>query len=163
MRVRRLKSMRIGVISDTHGLFDKSIASIFESVDVIVHAGDIGKLEVVDRLEEIAPVIAVEGNNDSFKRFPVERVEEMAGFRIMIRHIFGETHQIKPGDLKMIEQTQPNVVVFGHSHRPYQQMLNHTLLFNPGSAGPRRFSLPRTVGILFLSPAGVEAQIRNLD
>lgn len=155
--------MLIGVISDTHGLFDQSIVSIFDGVDAIIHAGDIGKLEVITRLEELAPVFAVEGNNDSFKRFPVERVEEMAGRRIVIRHIFGELHQIKQSDRKMIEHIQPHVVVFGHSHRPYQHMLDRTLLFNPGSAGPRRFSLPRTVGILTLTREGAEAQIRNLD
>lgn len=155
--------MLIGVISDTHGLFDQSIVSIFEGVDAIIHAGDIGKLEVINRLEEIAPVFAVEGNNDSFKRFPIERVEEMAGRRVVIRHIFGELHQLKQNERKMIEQIQPHVVVFGHSHRPYQHMLDRTLLFNPGSAGPRRFSLPRTVGILSLTRRGAVAQIRNLE
>jgi uncharacterized protein len=153
----------VGVISDTHGLFDQSIVSIFDGVDAIIHAGDIGKLEVIDRLEEIAPVFAVEGNNDSFGRFPVERTEELAGRRVIIRHIFGELHQLKQGDRKMVEQIQPHVIVFGHSHRPYQQMLDRTLLFNPGSAGPRRFLLPRTVGILSLTRTMVEAHIRNLD
>ena len=66
-------------------------------------------------------------------------------------------------DRQMLEEVQPHVVVFGHSHRPYQQMLGATMLFNPGSAGPRRFSLPRTVGMLALSPAGIEARIINLD
>ena len=155
--------MIIGVISDTHGRFDRSIVSIFEGVDAIIHAGDIGKLEVIDRLEEIAPVFAVEGNNDSFRRFPVERLEELAGRHVIIRHIFGELHQLKQSDRKMVERIQPDVVVFGHSHRPYQQMLGRTLLFNPGSAGPRRFSLPRTVGILSLTRTGAEAEIRNLD
>ena len=155
--------MIIGVISDTHGRFDQSIVSTFEGVDAIIHAGDIGKLEVIDRLEEIAPVFAVEGNNDSFRRFPVERLEELAGRRVIIRHIFGELHQLKQSDRKMVERIQPDVVVFGHSHRPYQQMLNRTLLFNPGSAGPRRFSLPRTVGILSLTETGAEGEIRNLE
>lgn len=155
--------MIIGVISDTHGLFDQSIVSVFRGVDAIIHAGDIGKLEVIDRLEEIAPVFAVEGNNDSFRRFPVERLENLTGRRVIIRHIFGELHQLKQSDRKMVEQVQPHVVVFGHSHRPYQQMLNRTLLFNPGSAGPRRFSLPRTVGILSLTRAGTESHIRKLD
>jgi putative phosphoesterase len=152
----------IGVISDTHGMFDQSIVSIFEGVEAIIHAGDIGKLDVIDRLEEIAPVFAVEGNNDSFNRFPVERIEEFAGRQVLIRHIFGELHQLKQSDRKMVEEVQPQVIVFGHSHRPYQHMLDGTLLFNPGSAGPRRFSLPRTVGILSLTRAGAEAQIRNL-
>ncbi|MFY9554533.1 MAG: metallophosphoesterase family protein [Blastocatellia bacterium] len=155
--------MRIGVISDTHGIFDKSIPSIFRGVDAVIHAGDIGKLEVINRLEEIAPVFAVEGNNDSFNTFPVERVEEFAGHRIVIRHIFGELHQLRNGDRQMVEETQPEVVVFGHSHRPYQHMIQKTLLFNPGSAGPRRFSLPRTVGILSLKRSGAEARIIGLD
>ncbi len=155
--------MRIGVISDTHGLFDESIRSIFDDVDAIIHAGDIGKLEVIKRLEEIAQVLAVEGNNDSLGTFPNERMEELAGHRVMIRHIFGELHQLRQSDRRMVEDVQPHVVVFGHSHRPYQQMLGSTMLFNPGSAGPRRFSLPRTVGILSLKPSGPEARIISLD
>lgn len=155
--------MKIGVISDTHGLFDESIASIFAGVNAIIHAGDIGKLEVITRLEEIAPVIAVEGNNDSFGRFPVERVEELNGHRILVRHIFGELHQLRTTDKRMVEELQPHVVVFGHSHRPYEQMLGGAMLFNPGSAGPRRFSLPRTVGILSLDGKKPVSQIINLD
>lgn len=154
--------MRIGVISDTHGLFDESIRSIFDGVDAIIHAGDIGKLEVIDRLEQIAPVFAVEGNNDDFRTLPNERVEELAGRRVLIRHIFGELHQLKAGDKKIVEQLRPDIVVFGHSHRPYRQMLGQTMLFNPGSAGPRRFSLPRTVGMLSLKPSGAEARIITL-
>ncbi len=155
--------MKIGVISDTHGLFDESIMSIFAGVDAIIHAGDIGKLEVITRLEQIAPVIAVEGNNDSFERFPVQRVEELNGHRVLVRHIFGELHQLRSTDKRMLEELHPQVVVFGHSHRPYEQMLGGALLFNPGSAGPRRFSLPRTVGILSLDGERPESRIINLD
>jgi uncharacterized protein len=155
--------VRIGVISDTHGLFDESIPSIFDGVDAIIHAGDIGKLEVIRRLEQIAPVFAVEGNNDSFRTFPNDRVENLAGHRVMIRHIFGELHQLQKRDRKLVEEIKLQVVVFGHSHRPYQQMLGKTLLFNPGSAGPRRFSLPRTVGMLSLRRSSAEARIISLD
>jgi putative phosphoesterase len=155
--------MKIGVISDTHGLFDKSLAEIFAGVNAIIHAGDIGKMEVISRLEAIAPVIAVEGNSDSFGRFPVERVEELDGHRVLVRHIFGELHQLREKDRRLLEELQPGVVVFGHSHRPYQQMLDGAMLFNPGSAGPRRFSLPRTVGILSFDRERPEAQIINLD
>ena len=155
--------MRLGVISDTHGLFDDSIASIFAGVDWIIHAGDIGKLEIISRLEEIAPVVAVEGNNDWFGAFPTERVEEFAGQTVMIRHIFGELHQLEEKDKKLVEQLRPHVVVFGHSHRPYQEMLGQTMLFNPGSAGPRRFKLPRTVGLMTLEESRAEARIVSLD
>jgi putative phosphoesterase len=155
--------VNIGVISDTHGFFDESIASIFDGVDAIIHAGDIGKLEIIERLEAIAPVFAVRGNNDPSLILPEDRVEELAGRRIMIRHIFGELHQLKISDRKIVEQLRPDILVFGHSHRPYQQMLGKTMLFNPGSAGPRRFSLPRTVGMLTLNTFGAESQIITLD
>jgi hypothetical protein len=156
-------TLKIGVISDTHGLFDESIESIFAGVDAIIHAGDIGRLEVITRLEAIAPVFAVEGNNDSFGRFPAQRVEELHGHRILVRHIFGELHQLRTSDRQMVDELQPHVVVFGHSHRPYEQMLGGALLFNPGSAGPRRFSLPRTVGILSLDGEKPKSQIINLQ
>jgi putative phosphoesterase len=155
--------LRLGVISDTHGLFDSSITSIFAGVDAIIHAGDIGKMEIIARLEEIAPVVAVEGNNDWFGAFPTERVEEFAGQRVMIRHIFGELHQLDAKDRRLVERLQPRVVIFGHSHRPYREMLGQTMLFNPGSAGPRRFKLPRTVGLMTLEQSGAAAQIISLD
>ena len=155
--------MNIGVISDTHGRFDQAVEQIFRGVDLIIHAGDIGKIDVINSLEEIAPVLAVEGNNDSFGVFPTERIEKLSNFTVLIRHIFGELHQLRASDRAMIDSIRPDVLVFGHSHRPYQQMLGETLLFNPGSAGPRRFSLPRTVGLLSLDTATPVAQIVSLD
>lgn len=155
--------MRLGLISDTHGLFDTSLPGLFASVDLIVHAGDIGKLEVIEKLERIAPVLAVEGNNDWFNRFPTERVEEIAGRRLLVRHIFGELHQIGPPERALVEELRPDVLVFGHTHRPYKQSLGETILINPGSAGPRRFKLPRTVGLLKIEGGLLESEIINLD
>ncbi|HJQ26640.1 MAG TPA: metallophosphoesterase family protein [Blastocatellia bacterium] len=155
--------MKLGVISDTHGLFDAAINDIFAGVDAILHAGDIGKLEVIKRLEAIAPVFAVEGNNDWFGAYPTERLEAWNGQRVLIRHIFGELHQLDQAAFKELETMRPDVLVFGHSHRPYQQQVNGTLLFNPGSAGPRRFTLPRTVGLLTLEPTSITAKIISLD
>lgn len=155
--------MRLGIIADTHGVFDPAIPTIFAGVDRIIHAGDIGKLEIIQRLEAIAPVIAVEGNNDWFAAYPTERVEELAGHRVMIRHIFGELEQLDAPEKQLLERLQPDIVIFGHSHRPYRERLGQTLLFNPGSAGPRRFSLPRTVGLLTLNPSLAETEIVHLD
>jgi len=155
-------TLRIGVISDTHGVFDSSINELFRGVDSIIHAGDIGKLEIIHQLERIAPVLAVEGNNDWFNRFPSERIEDLAGHRVLVRHIFGELHQLREPERRIVDELQPSLVVFGHSHRPYAQMLGKTLLFNPGSAGPRRFSLPRTVGVLVLRGSKIETEIINL-
>src|SRR5262249_33610478 len=140
--------LRLGIISDTHGLFDEAIRKIFAGVAAIIHAGDIGKLDVIERLEEIAPVLAVEGNNDHFEEFPSQRVEQFQGHRLLITHIFGETHQLKRPQLDLLEQLNPDAVVFGHSHKAYSETYHKTLLFNPGSAGPKRFSLPRAVGLL---------------
>jgi hypothetical protein len=153
----------VGIVSDTHGRFDPALPRVFRGVDVIVHAGDIGRLEVIAALEVIAPVLAVEGNNDAFGRFPVERREELAGRRVYIRHIFGELHQLRRVDRELVERLRPDVVIFGHSHRPYRAVLGGTLLFNPGSAGPRRFSLPRTVGLLRLAPGRASARHVGLD
>jgi len=155
--------MKLGVISDTHGRFDEALPAIFKGVSAIIHAGDIGKIEVIERLERIAPVFAVEGNNDSFGVYPEERIEEWGDHLILIRHIFGELHQLRKAERQMIEEVQPDLVVFGHSHRPYCEALGDTMLFNPGSAGPRRFSLPRTVGLLSLTRNEVKSQIISLD
>ena len=155
--------MRIGVISDTHGMFDHTIVTLFDGVDAIIHAGDIGKLEVISRLEQIAPVIAVEGNNDWFNQFPTESIQKLAGHTVLIRHIFGELHQLQAADINMLDRVQPDIVIFGHSHRPYVDRLGRTMLFNPGSAGPKRFTLPRTVGLLSLAENHVDAEIIRLD
>jgi putative phosphoesterase len=155
--------VRIGVVSDTHGRFDEALVRIFRGVDAIVHAGDIGRWEVITALEAIAPVVAVEGNNDAFGRLPAERWEALAGRRIAVRHIFGERHQLRPADHDWLARHRPDIVIFGHSHRPYRTRLGHTLLFNPGSAGPRRFSLPRTVGLLTLGRGRTTARHVPLD
>ena len=144
-------------------MFDRSIVSLFDGVEAIIHAGDIGKLDIITRLEQIAPVIAVEGNNDWFNRFPTESIQKLAGHTVLIRHIFGELHQLQDADRNLLDSLQPDVVVFGHSHRPYVERLGRTMLFNPGSAGPKRFSLPRTVGLLSLAENHVDAEIIRLD
>ena len=144
-------------------MFDRAVVKLFDGVDAIIHAGDIGKLTVISELEQIAPVIAVEGNNDWFNQFPTESIQKLAGHLVLIRHIFGELHQLEAADRKMLDRVRPDVVVFGHSHRPYVERLGHTMLFNPGSAGPKRFSLPRTVGVLTLKENHIDAQIIRLD
>jgi|SRR5262249_32011177 len=157
------RSLRLGVISDTHGRFDPVIVPIFSGVDCIIHAGDVGKVEVISRLEEIAPVLAVEGNNDAPGLYPSERVERLAGRTVLVRHIFGELHQIGKKQREEVERLAPDLVIFGHSHRPYEALLGKAILFNPGSAGPKRFSLPRTVGLITIDDSGIRTQIRHLE
>jgi hypothetical protein len=144
--------MRIGVIADTHGLFDQAIVEHFQGVDHIVHAGDIGDASVIARLRELAPVTAVSGNVDGFGRsgFPREAVIKLAGHRIAVRHVIFEGGKLTKEGTAFLDREQPDVCIFGHTHQPKAEWFGKTLLFNPGSAGPRRFRLPRGVGFLVI-------------
>ena len=144
--------MRVGVIADTHGLFDPAIIRHFRDVDHILHAGDIGKRSVIEQLQTIAPVTSVSGNVDGFERsgFPREAVIELAGFRIAIRHVLYAQGKMTHEARVFLDREQPDICVYGHTHQSRVGWSGKTLLFNPGSAGPRRFSYPREVGLLNL-------------
>jgi putative phosphoesterase len=150
-------TIRIGLIADTHGLFDPAIRRHFAGVNRIIHAGDIGNRGVIERLEDIAPVIAVSGNVDDYDRsgFPVEIVIELAGYRIAIRHIISQGGKLTREGRAFLEREKPDVCVFGHTHRPTIERIGEMVLINPGSAGPKRFTLPRGIGMLTLATAGV--------
>jgi len=145
--------IRIGVIADTHGLFDPAILRHFEGVDHILHAGDIGDPSVIVKLEKLAPVTAVSGNVDGYERsgFPQETVLELGGKRMAIRHIVYEGGKLTDEGRAFLERERPDVCVFGHTHQPKAQRAGSILLFNPGSAGPKRFKLPRGVGLLTIA------------
>jgi len=147
---RTAAQLRIGVIADTHGLFDRAILRHFEGVDHILHAGDIGDPSVIVQLEKLAPVTAVSGNVDGYERsgFPPETVLELGGKRVAIRHIVYEGGKLSGEGRAFLDRERPDVCVFGHTHQPKAQRSGSILLFNPGSAGPKRFKLPRGVGIL---------------
>jgi uncharacterized protein len=106
-------------------------------VDAILHAGDIGGHHVLDALRAIAPVTFVRGNNDDGNGYEIARVS-IAGRRFLLTHIFRSELLQEPVD----------VIVFGHSHQPHNEVIGGVLLFNPGSAGPRRFKLPVMVGVI---------------
>ena len=158
------KAIRIGVIADTHGLFDPVVRQDFKDVDHIVHAGDIGDRSVIEQLEQIAPVIAVSGNVDSYEQsgIPFEVVIELAGRRIAIRHILYEGGKMTKGGRAFLEREHPDICIFGHTHQPRAEWFGKTLLFNPGSAGPKRFTLPRGIGLLHLSAANVTPHFISL-
>jgi uncharacterized protein len=163
--VIRSRALRIGVIADTHGLFDPAILYHFQAVDHILHAGDIGRGSVIEQLRAIAPVTAVSGNVDGYERsrFPPERVLKLAGHRIAIRHILFEGGKLTTEGRMFLERVQPDICIFGHTHRPKIEWLGKILLFNPGSAGPRRFKLSRGLGLLQLAHTEVEAQMIALS
>ena len=149
----------VGVIADTHGLLRPEAVAALASVDLIVHAGDIGSAALLDELARIAPVLAVRGNNDRdawAAPLPETVTAEIAGVRVHVVH-----------DLKMLAGDPAglgvDVVISGHSHKPSVTRRPGLLLLNPGSAGPRRFSLPIAVARLSLGPSGARAEIVELD
>ena len=159
------RAIRIGVIADTHGLFDPAVRRHFKGVDHIFHAGDIGDQSVIEQLEQIAPVTAVSGNVDDDEQsgFPSEAVIELAGLRIAIRHIVYEGGKITKDGRAFLDRQQPDICIFGHTHQPKAEWFGKTLLFNPGSAGPQRFSLPRGVGVLKLEKGEIVPSFVVLD
>src|SRR5882724_9124131 len=134
--------MRIGIISDTHGLLRPEAIAALRGVDHILHAGDIGVPEILDRLRELAPVTAVRGNVDREPWAPALRETELVevdDISIYMLHDLGQL-DLKP------EAAGFRVVIYGHSHQPKIEEKSGVLYFNPGSAGPRRFHLPVTLG-----------------
>jgi uncharacterized protein len=148
----------IGVISDTHGLLRPEALDALAGVDLIVHAGDVGAPEVLERLGGIARVVAVRGNNDVepwASSLQEREIVEVAGRRLYVLHDLAEL-DVDPVAAGL------DAVVSGHSHRPGIVRRQGVLFFNPGSAGPRRFTLPITVGRLSVGADGIQAEIVDL-
>jgi len=172
--------MRIGVISDTHGYFDAQLPMLLNGVEEILHAGDVGSRPVLDSLRAIAPVFAVQGNVDSpALELPLTLLHSCLGIKIYLLH-----ELLKPQstvrewasarrregsaarhcrDFLESLPADCQVVIFGHTHEPCALKLEGRLFINPGSAGKKRFSLPRCCGILEISPQGVQATFLGLE
>jgi putative phosphoesterase len=148
----------IGVISDTHGLLRREAISALQGSDHIIHVGDIGNAAILDRLNEIAPVTAVRGNVDKgswAQKIPENNVLEVEGVSIYVLHILDEL-DLKP------EAAGFAAVIYGHSHVSKQEVKNGVLYFNPGSAGPKRFNLPVSLGKLVVRKGRIEAEVLDL-
>lgn len=127
-------------------------------------AWDIGDRTVIEQLEQIVPVTAVSGNVDDEQcGFPSEAVIELAGRRIAIRHILYEGGKLTKDGRAFLEREQPDLCIFGHTHQPKAEWFSKTLLFNPGSAGPKRFSLPRGIGVLTIRKENVLPKLIRLS
>ena len=134
----------IGVISDTHGLLRPQAVAALQGSALIIHAGDVGRPEILDELRRIAPVVAVRGNVDRdvwAERLPHSKIVEHDGVRLYVLHILEELDLDPP-------TAGFHAVITGHTHQPKMETKGGVLYFNPGSAGPRRFSLPVSVGRL---------------
>jgi putative phosphoesterase len=151
-------SIRIGLISDTHGLVREEALAALDGCQRIIHAGDIDTPDVLEKLRRLAPVTVVRGNNDRGKwaeSIPVLDVLEFGAVSIYVRHDQAEL-DIDPLAAGF------QVMVFGHSHRPMVETREGVLFVNPGSAGPRRFRLPVAVGELTIAGDRVDARIIEL-
>jgi putative phosphoesterase len=149
----------IGIISDTHGVVRPQAIEALEGVEMILHAGDVGSQQVLDTLNEIAPVVAVRGNNDKgewAESLPDWEVVEVGDVSIYMLHDVKEI-DISPSGAGF------QVVVSGHSHKPLIEEQRGVLYVNPGSAGPRRFSLPVSVAHLRVNGGKVQAKIIELS
>jgi hypothetical protein len=149
--------MLIGVISDTHGLLRPEATAALRGVEHILHAGDVGDSAILDALREIAPVTAIRGNVDvagACAELPATDVVELGG------RLFYLVHSVR--DLDINPAAGVAMVVSGHSHKALVQVRDGVIYFNPGSAGPRRFSLPVTVGFVTVED-GVEASVMELS
>lgn len=151
--------MIIGVISDTHGLLRPEALAALQGSHYIIHAGDVGDPRILDALAAVAPLTAVRGNVDHgawAQKIPATNILEIGGVSIYVLHSLQEL-DVKPEAAKFA------AVVYGHSHVPKSEMRNGVLYFNPGSAGPRRFKLPVSVGRLIIEDGKIEAKILLLE
>jgi uncharacterized protein len=149
--------MRVGVISDTHGLMRPQALEALRGCEAVLHAGDIGSPDVLDALRLLAPLTCVRGNNDTepwANGIPESVTVEIEGVRV---HLVHDLEQMKATEVR------PGVIVSGHSHRPVIETHAGVLYFNPGSAGPRRFKLPVAVGILEIAAGSAHGRIIELE
>jgi len=153
--------MRLGIIADTHGLLRPEVFETFREVDRILHAGDVGPVDLLAELEAIAPVTAVWGNTDGFDvrhRVPEIVETEIEGVRFLLLH----GHQFGSPTPEAVNRRYPEaeVIIYGHTHQPLLAVVDEVVtVMNPGGAGRRRFDLPASVGIMELE-AGLPPRAR---
>jgi len=153
-----LKHGRVGVISDTHGLMRPEALAALKDSELIIHAGDIGKADVLDSLNRIAPLLAIRGNNDreAWAKGMAEVLNlQVNGVKFQVIH---NVHEIEEDPI----EGKISVVISGHSHQPSVVKRDEILFVNPGSAGPRRFKLPVSVARIHLTKNNLRAAIVEL-
>jgi uncharacterized protein len=151
-------AIKVGVISDTHGLLRPEVTDALQGCDHILHAGDVGDIRILSTLEKIAPVTAVRGNIDRrgpCSQLPLTQIVEFAG------HTLYMIHQVQTLDLNP-SAAGFSAVLFGHSHAPTMETKRDVLYFNPGSCGPRRFSLPVSLGFLEITKTAIKPKLVTL-
>ncbi|MGH9327347.1 MAG: metallophosphoesterase family protein [Terriglobia bacterium] len=172
--------MKVGLVSDTHSYLDPRLCELLDGVGKILHAGDVGSQRVLDHLSLVAPTAAVKGNVDSPDlNLPLSLTLQVEGVQVEIRHIlpalpsqlesWSRAKLLQKADLverdRFLECFQPStrVVLFGHSHEPCLVCLTNRLFVNPGSAGKKRFALPRCCGVMEIARDELEVKILLLE
>jgi putative phosphoesterase len=171
--------MIVGLVSDTHGLFDPRLNQVFDDCELILHAGDVGSEDVIEELRRIAPVQAVRGNVDPpASNLPLTLTLAVAGLTIHVLHILpaaqsdlaawaesARSRALPQAATRLLGAFDPSVdvVLFGHSHQPCLIELGSVVWVNPGGAGRRRFKLPRTCARLEISDDALDAQVIPLE
>jgi uncharacterized protein len=160
-RPMMIAGMRVGLISDTHGLLRPQALLALDGVDLILHAGDVGGLSIVRELEAFAPVHAVHGNTDDpALGLPAQVSLTLEGLRVTVTH----GHELgSPAPMTLASRYGADVIVFGHTHKPLVERVMHSLVVNPGAAGPRRFNVRPSIGLLHIELGRATAEILTLD
>lgn len=150
--------MKVGVISDTHGLLRKEALAALQGCERIIHAGDIGKPEILEQLALIAPLYVVRGNNDLAAAWAEHLADhlifELEGWQALLVHDMA--------DVPAVLEPGTRLVITGHSHKPRIEWRGERLYLNPGSAGPRRFKLPVTLALLEVQKGSIESRLVSL-
>lgn len=157
--------MRIGALADTHGHADPRLPELFRGCELLLHAGDVGSPAVLAALRDIAPVRAVRGNTDvgPFGESLPEALREPLGpLAAVVLHELWAPDRLSPAAHRALREPAP-LVLYGHSHRPAAERREGTLFLNPGSAGKRRFSLPRSAALLTVEGRTVTFAVHDLD
>ena len=144
-------ALRVGLVSDSHGLHDPKLDALLAGCALVLHAGDVVKPAVLEAIAALAPVRAVRGNNDlgpALEGLPESIVVELGELTALVVHDLGTRGRPAPAARALLARHEPEVVVHGHSHRPAAALVDGRLVVNPGSCGPRRFSLPRSAALL---------------
>lgn len=161
----RGRPLTVGLVSDTHDHLDPQLEALLAGCDIVLHAGDVTRSAILEGLSRIAPVLAARGNNDTgpFGATLPELVwVDLGEITALVVHELGSRARFAPRVARALARRPAEIVVHGHSHRPAVSIESGRLVVNPGSAGKRRFSLPRTAGRMVVSGRDVEVTLYDL-
>ena len=149
--------MKIGVISDTHDFLDPRVSELFKGMDHIIHAGDVGMQIIVFDLEQIAPTTAVIGNTDLGNPLKLTEIVTLGELKFLVQHIVNPYEPDPKLKIKLVRQ-RPDVVVYGHTHRAFNEMIGGVRFLNPGYSGKPKYNTERSVAILTCSGKDIQTE-----